>query len=319
MSYTRARILSVGTAVPEKKMTNKDLERLVDTTDEWIVKRTGIHTRYITPKNSSAPAATLGAKAAQKALQMANLKSNDIDCIVCATFTPDNFFPSTACGIARRIGCSHAPAFDLSTACSGFVYAINVANAMITSNGYRTILVVGAEVISRALDWSDRSTCILFGDGAGAVILQRTEVPGEGILATTVGSDSSLGDILMLPAWDGRQNISMNGSEVFKHAVSLMTASTIKCLRKCLMSCQDIDLFIPHQANLRIMRAVASNLSIPTDKVASTVALYGNTSSASIPIALRQVWEDGKIDKGTVVAFVALGGGITWGSAIVRF
>jgi 3-oxoacyl-[acyl-carrier-protein] synthase-3 len=319
MAYKRSRILSVGAALPETMMTNKDLERFVDTSHEWIVKRTGIHTRYITPKGSSAPAAELGAKAAERALEMANLKVNDIDCIVCATFTPDNFFPSTACDIARRIGCLHVPAFDLSAACSGFVYAITVANAMITSDGFRTILVVGTEVISRALNWNDRNTCILFGDGAGAVVLQGTDAVDEGILASTVGSDSSLGDILKLPAWDGRQNISMNGSEVFKHAVSLMTESTNKCLKKCLMSNQDIDLFIPHQANLRIMKAVARNLSIPTNKIASTVELYGNTSSASIPLALRQVWQDGKIDKGTVVVFVALGGGITWGSAIVRF
>ncbi len=318
-NYKDACILSVGTAVPEKILTNSDLEKTLDTSDEWIVKRTGIRTRYIMPEDLPEPAADLGAEAVKKALDKANLSSSDIDTIICATFTPDNFFPSTACGISNRVGCPNVFAFDLSAACSGFLYGVTVAKALISTKQSKTVVVVGSEIISKSLDWGDRGTCILFGDGAGAVVLQETDVPGKGILATDVFCDSSLGDILKLPAWDGKQKMSMNGNEVFKQAVRLMTESTEKSLKVCSMTNEDVDLLIPHQANIRIINSVAKKLNIPENRVVSNVDKYGNTSSASIPLALDEVWDNGKIQDGTVVAFAALGGGITVGSAVVRF
>ncbi len=318
MAGINAEILSVGTAVPEKVLSNHDLEKMVETNDEWITKRTGISTRRISEDKSDTPAANLGAKAAKVALERANMEASEIDTVICATFTPDNFFPSTACGISNIIGCPKAFAFDLSAACSGFVYGLAVGSSLIASGQSEKVLIVGTEIISKSLDWTDRSTCILFGDGAGAVVLQAT-TEDKGILASSVSTDSSLGDILKLPAWDGKQNMFMNGNEVFKQAVRLMSESTVKTLGKCSLGIEDVDLLIPHQANIRIINGVAKKLKVPDGKVFTNVQKYGNTSSASIPLALNEAWEAGLIKDGTTVAFAALGGGITYGSALVRF
>lgn len=318
MSKINAEILSVGAAVPEKVLTNSDLEKMVDTNDEWIVQRTGIKTRRIMDKSVENPAATLGAEAAKIALERANITPEEVDAVICATFTPDNFFPSTACGIANRIGAPTAFAFDLSAACSGFIYGLTVAKSLIESGQNRTIVLVGAEIISRALDWTDRNTCILFGDGAGAVVLRATN-DDKGVLAASVGTDSTLNEILHLRSFDGKQNMFMNGNEVFKQAVRLMTRSTKETLAKCSMGSDDVDLLIPHQANIRIVNSVSKKLGVDESRVVVNLDKYGNTSSASIPIALNEAWEDGKVKDGTVAAIAALGGGITYGSALIRF
>jgi 3-oxoacyl-[acyl-carrier-protein] synthase-3 len=319
MNFKRSRILSVGTVVPDKVFTNFDFEKFLDTSDEWIVQRTGIRTRHISPEHAPDPAADLGSRAVKVALDRAGVAASEVDCLVCATFTPDNFFPSTACGISNRVGCANAFAFDLSAACSGFIYGITVANSLIVSGQCKTVIVVGAEVISKALDWTDRSTCILFGDGAGAVVMQGSDDDDAGMLLSIVKTDSTLGDILKLPAWDGRQKMTMNGNEVYKQAVRQMADTTQLCLDRCGLTIEQLDLLIPHQANIRIMTVVAKHLNCPLEKVISNVDEYGNTSSASIPLALEKAWTCGRIKTGTLVAFTALGGGITYGSALVRF
>lgn len=319
MGYKRSQILSVATEIPEKMVTNHDLEKMVDTSDEWIVKRTGIKTRFIVPDGIENPLTDYGSKAVVKAIERAGLTPADVDTIVCGTVTPDYFFPSTACLIASRIGCKDAFAFDFTSACSGFVYGLVIANSLIVSGQSKTIVVVGGEILSRCVDWTDRGTCILFADGVGAVVLQGTEDPDKGILATHESTDGSLGDILYLSAWDEKRYIQMKGKEVFKHAINMMTETTLRSLESCSMISEDIDVFIPHQANIRIVKAVAKNLNIPNEKVIANVDRYGNTSSATIPIALAEAWDDGKISDGTVVALSALGGGVTIGSAIIRF
>jgi 3-oxoacyl-[acyl-carrier-protein] synthase-3 len=319
MNNLHAAIRSVGVAVPDKILTNNDLEQFLDTSDEWIVQRTGIRQRRISPENTPEQAADLGSRAVTQALARANVDPAAVECVICATFTPDNFFPSTACGISNRVGCPNACAFDISAACAGFVYGITMANALISSGQYATVVVVGSEIVSRVLDWTDRSTCILFGDGAGAVVLQGTEEHDRGILASILKTDSSLGHILKLPSFDGRQKMSMQGNEVFKQAVRLMADTTLSCLAKCSLAAENIDVLIPHQANIRIMTSVAKAMHVPVEKVIMNVHTYGNTSSASIPLALDEAWNDGRITDGTLVALTALGGGLTYGSTVVRF
>ncbi len=319
MSQARSRIISVGTSVPETVLTNKELESFLDTTDEWITTRTGIRERHIYPRGEPGKASDLGATAARNALARCNMVPSDIDGIVCASFTPDNFFPSTACTIGKRLGCKDVFAFDLSAACAGFVYGLSVANALIANGQYRRILLVGAEVISKTLDWEDRGTCILFGDGAGAVVLERTEKPDCGVLTSHLASDGSLGHILTLPAWGPRRKMSMRGNEVFKHAVRMMHDSVCICLRNCGKDADNIDLVIPHQANVRILRSLADHLKVPMDRVVVNLDRYGNTSSASIPLALEEVWDEGRIEDGTCAVFTSLGGGVTVASAVVQF
>jgi 3-oxoacyl-[acyl-carrier-protein] synthase-3 len=317
----RAEILAVGTALPEGVLTNRDLEGIVETTDEWIVKRTGIRERRVFPREQAlqASAAELGARAATVALERAGLSAADIDGVICATFTPDSFFPSTACSISRLLGRDHVLAFDLSAACAGFVYGCTVANALIATGQCRTILLVGSEIITKSLDWSDRTTCILFGDGAGAVVIRGTDEQERGILGAHISSVGSLGDILTLPAWGERRSMSMNGNEVFKHAVRMMSEASLKCLQSCGLSRDDIDLIIPHQANRRIITALARQLGVPLERVVINIERYGNTSSASIPLALDEAWQQGLVAEGSRVLFTSLGGGITIGSAMVRF
>jgi 3-oxoacyl-[acyl-carrier-protein] synthase III len=300
-------------------MVNKEFEKIIDTTEEWITTRTGIRERHIVPLNEHIPASELGVKAASKALEKAGCQPSEIDGLICATFTPDSFFPSTACRMQATLGCQNAFAIDVSAACAGFVYALSIANSFIKCGQCKKILVVGTEVISKTLDWSDRSTCILFGDGAGAVLVEVTDNKDCGILKSYLLSDGSLGDILILPAWGEKRFIRMKGNEVFKHAVRMMTETSKKVVADAGLTLDDIDYFIPHQANIRIISAVAEQLKLTKEKVVCNVDRYGNTSSASIPIALDEVWSQGCITSGKIVLLTGLGGGITAGSVIVRF
>jgi 3-oxoacyl-[acyl-carrier-protein] synthase-3 len=295
------------------------LEKIVNTSDEWITTRTGIRQRYICGKDENIHAYDLGAQAAKQALANAKIEADKIDGIICATFTPDYFFPATACKIQHLLGCTNAFGFDVSAACSGFLYGLTVADAMIQSGKCKTMLLVGVEIASKTLDWSDRGTCILFGDGAGAVVLEASDDPDTGILSTYLQSDGSLGDILTLPAWGEKRFMTMNGSEVYKNAVRMMGDASIKSLDKAGLHIENIDLLIPHQANIRIIRAMAAHLKLPMEKVICNVDHYGNTGAASIPIALEEAWSSGRIKDGTLVVFTSLGGGLAVGSVVVRF
>jgi 3-oxoacyl-[acyl-carrier-protein] synthase-3 len=308
--------------VPPQILTNKDLEKIIDTSDEWITKRTGIRERHIVPKDESIHVYDLGAQAAQQALERAGIAPESVDAIICATFSPDNFFPTTACKMQDMLGCKHAFAFDISAACAGFVYALTLANSLIASGQCDTVVVVGAEIASRTLDWTDRTTCILFGDGAGAVVLTASDDDTKGILSTYLYSDGSLGDILTLPAWSatgGRQFMKMQGGEVYKHAVRLMSDAVNKALAAAGLSINDLDLLIPHQANLRIIEAIGKHMKLPKEKVIVNVDRYSNTGSASIPLALNEAWQNGRITDGTITAFSALGGGLASGSVVIRW
>lgn len=315
----RARIVSVGCSVPEHVLTNKDLEKILDTSDEWIAARTGIRERHVFEKGTEANAYELGGKACKAALEKAGCKPDDIDGIICATFSPDCFFPSTACKIQHYIGNTNACAFDVSAACAGFVHALVLANSMIISGQCNRMLVVGAEITSKTLDWTDRTTCILFGDGAGAVVVEACESEDTGILSTYLKSNGSLGDILYLPAWGENRFMHMNGNEVFKHAVRLMGEATDSCLKQAGIKTEDIDLLIPHQANIRIIEAMSRHMNVPREKIVTNLERYGNTSSASIPLALEEAWAQGRVKPGSIVVFTALGGGLVWGSAVVCF
>jgi 3-oxoacyl-[acyl-carrier-protein] synthase-3 len=306
--------------VPEKVMTSAEFEKIIDTTEEWIVTRTGIRERHIMAKEVEMPASVLGANAARIALERAGRTPADIDAIICATFTPDSFFPSTACRIQTALGCCNAFAFDVSAACAGFVYALTLANSLVISGQCARVLVVGAEVISKSLDWTDRTTCILFGDGAGAVVVEASDdASGRGIQKAILHSDGAYGDILELPAWGEKRTMRMKGNEVFKHAVRMMSEVSQNVITQAGLTLDDIDLFIPHQANVRIIGAVGQQLGLPPHKVVCNVERFGNTSSASIPLALDEAWSKGKIVAGSRVLFTALGGGLTVGSVLVRF
>lgn len=305
--------------MPQTVLTNKQIETFLNTSDEWITTRTGIKERRIVPKDQQISASEMGSKAARVALERAGLSASDIDGIAVATFTPDNFFPSTACRIQSELGCEGAFAFDLSAACAGFVYVLTVASNMILSGQAKTMLVIGSEIISKTLDWTDRGTCILFGDGAGAVVLQAEEDSSKGIMSSYLSSDGSLGNILQLPAWGENRFMQMKGNEVFKHAVRLMTDASKKAISKAGLSIDQIDLLIPHQANIRIIQSIAEQLAIPMTKVVTNLEKYGNTSSASIPLALEEAWLDGRVNDGTKALLVGLGGGITVGSVVASF
>lgn len=317
--HKRARILAVGTSLPEKIVTNEHYASYLETSDAWIVRMTGISERRIVDPLLPDSAATLGTEAAKIALARAGISAADVDGIIVPTFSPDNIFPSTACTIAERLGCRKGVfAFDLSAACAGFVYGLTVANALVVSGQSKTILVIGAEVTSRTVNWDDRGTAPLFGDGAGAVVI--TAATGdEGILSCDMAADPTLGDILRLPLWSEESKMYMNGHEVFKNAVRLMSASTTAAIEKAGLTFDDIDLLIPHQANIRIIKAIGEYLKLPEDRVVVNVDRYGNTSSASIPIALNEAWEKGMITPGKTVVLTGLGGGVTYGSAVIRF
>lgn len=319
MNYKRAQIISVGAAVPERVLTNQDFEKYLDTSDEWIVRRTGIRKRHFVTENMPDAATALGAQAVSSALENAQLRPQDLDGIICATFTQDHLFPSTACEISKKLDCSQIFAFDLFAACTGFIYGLTIANSLILSGQYNTIAVVGTEVISRYIDWNDRATCVLFGDAAGAAIVQGSEDADHGILSCSIKSDNSYTELLQLSALGDKRYMCMNGREVFKIAVRIMADSTLESLKTCNLTLDDIDFLIPHQANVRIIDAIGQRLKLPSEKVISNVESYGNTSSASIPLALKQAWDEGKIRKNTLVALAALGGGVTYGSAVIRF
>ncbi len=315
----KARIKGIGKSVPEKIVTNFDLEKTIDTSDEWIRTRTGIVQRHIIADDCNDMASDLGAKASLEALENSKVSAEDIDCIMCATFTPDNAFPSTACSIQKKIGAKNAMAFDLSAACSGFLYGLALADSLIRSKKHKKILLVGSETISKVVDWKDRNTCVLFGDGAGAVVISAEE--GEnGILSTYEKSDGELGtDVLSLSAWGENRYIKMNGNKTFKYAVQRMSLATKTALSSANLEVKDIDYLVPHQANTRIMTATAEKIDIPVEKVIVNVDKYGNTSSASIPLALYDAVKDGRIKENSLVAMTAFGGGLTWGSVVVRW
>ncbi|MDD5687972.1 MAG: ketoacyl-ACP synthase III [Elusimicrobia bacterium] len=320
-------IIGIGSYLPEKILTNNDLEKIVDTTDEWITTRTGIKERRIA-KDTEATS-DLGIKAARKAIEKAKISPDEIDAIIVATITPDMFFPSTACFIQKEIKAKNAAAFDVSAACSGFIYSIAIARDFIRCNTYKTILIIGAETLSRITDWEDRNICVLLGDGAGAVLLRKTDSSSD-ILSTYLKADGNASDLLFLPAGGSRNPAShktidnrlhymkMEGNKIFKIAVRAMTEAAIKAIEMANITCDDVKLIIPHQANIRIIEAVADQLKVPMEKVFLNIHKYGNTSAASTPIALEEAISEGKVKKGDIVVLVAFGGGLTWGATVIR-
>jgi 3-oxoacyl-[acyl-carrier-protein] synthase III len=324
-----ATITGVGYYAPPGVLTNEDLEKLVDTSDEWITQRTGMKRRHIIAPDGVT--SDLAVPAALGALSAAGKQPSDIDCIICATATPDYPFPALACLVAARLGIPGTPAFDISIACSGFVYALTTAASFIRSGVFGSVLVIGAETLSKITDYTDRTTCILFGDGAGAAVVERSEE--DCFLGADLGADGSDPSVLYLPGGGSRfpfnRNgevadqrlgyIKMQGQSVFKFAVNQMAASTRAALERAGLETSDIDVVIPHQANLRIVDATIKMLGVPAEKCIVNIAEYGNTSAASIPIALAEAVEQGRIRKDDVVVMVAFGGGLSWGSIVWRW
>jgi 3-oxoacyl-[acyl-carrier-protein] synthase-3 len=322
MSY--ARIAGTGSFLPEQVLSNHDLERLVDTNDAWIQERTGIKKRHIAAESETT--CDLAEQASRRALEMAGWAPDTLDLIIVATTTPDRIFPSTACLLQQRLDVHGCAAFDLQAVCTGFVYALGVADKFIRSGSARRALVVGAETLSRIIDWTDRSTCILFGDGAGAVLLEASEEPG--LLSTHLHADGSFESLLTVPFGisdgyerlrAGEAHIQMKGNEVFRVAVNTLGRIVDETLAHNRLEKSDIDWLIPHQANIRIIQATAKKLSMPMDRVVVTVDEHGNTSAASIPLALDVAVRDGRIQRGETLMMEAFGGGFTWGSALLRF
>jgi 3-oxoacyl-[acyl-carrier-protein] synthase-3 len=321
----RSQVRGVGSALPRRILTNAELAGQVDTSDEWIVQRTGIRQRHIASDDETT--ASLGEAAARAALGHAGLTPDDIDLIVVATSTPDNTFPATAVNIQNRLGMRHGFAFDLQAVCSGFVYAVSVADLHIRGGMARRVLVIGAETFSRILDWTDRTTCVLFGDGAGAIVLEAAECAGtpedRGVLASALRSDGAHKDKLYVdggPSTTGTVgHLRMEGREVFKHAVGMITDVVTAALAAGHATTDDLDWFVPHQANLRIIDASAKKMGIDPSKVVATVGLHGNTSAASVPLALSVAVSDGRIKKGDLVMLEAMGGGFTWGAVLLRW
>lgn len=325
-----ASLKSIGAYAPSRILSNSDLEKMVDTSDEWIEKRTGIKERRIAASDEAT--SDLGVKAALIAIERASISNEEIDLIICATLSPDYLcMPSTACVIAGKLGISDVMAFDISAACSGFVYMLSMAKAFIESGMKKNILLIGAEKISSVVDYTDRGTCILFGDGAGAAIIGRTEDKNEAILDVHASSDGRYGDFLITPGCgskypcsqetlDNKLNyIKMQGNDVYKIAVKTLTNDVLDILEKNNINASQIDHFIPHQANFRIIEAVRAKLDFPIEKTVLTVAKYGNTSAASIPMAINDAYEEGRIKKGDLMLLDTFGGGFTWASALVKF
>jgi 3-oxoacyl-[acyl-carrier-protein] synthase III len=316
-----SRIAGTGGYLPALIVTNADLAQRIDTDDEWVRTRTGICQRHIAA--SSEQTSDLALVAAQRALAAANLAAGDIDLIIVATTTPDMVFPSTACILQDKLGTKNCPAFDVQAVCSGFVYALSIADRMVASGAAQNALVVGAEIYSRILDWSDRGTCVLFGDGAGAVVLAPSERPG--ILAAHLHADGSYRDILSVPgtvangAVSGRPLLKMDGHAVFKFAVKVLAETAQEALASAGMAPGAVDWVIPHQANIRIMEATMKRLGLPLERMISTVGLHANTSAASIPLALDVAVRDGRIRAGHNVMLLGVGGGFTWGSILLRW
>ncbi|KAA3512278.1 beta-ketoacyl-ACP synthase III [Agrobacterium rosae] len=321
----RSIIRGYGAALPKRVMTNQDIEAIVETTDEWIVQRTGIKQRYIAGEGETT--SSLGELAARAALENAGIKPDEIDLIIVATSTPDNTFPATAVNIQNRLGITGGFAFDVQAVCSGFVYAMATADLYIRGGMAKRVLVIGAETFSRILDWTDRTTCVLFGDGAGAVVLEAGEGEGKtsdrGILTSNLRSDGSHKDKLYVdggPSTTGTVgHLRMEGREVFKHAVGMITDVIEAAFEATGTTADDLDWLVPHQANRRIIDGSAKKLGIPSEKVVITVDQHGNTSAASIPLALAVAAADGRIKKGDLVMLEAMGGGFTWGAVLLRW
>lgn len=321
-------ILGTGSYLPPKVLTNKDLEKMVDTTDEWIRTRTGIVERHIVEEGQAC--SDLAAEAAKRACEAAGCTPEDIDLIICATFTPDTLCPSTACHIQGKIGNKKAFAFDLSAACSGFVFALSTAWHFLETGKYKRALVIGSEAMSRFIDWEDRNTCVLFADGAGAVVLGPVD-EGKGILSEFMQCDGSQTELIIIPGCgslnpadaavlEGRQQyLKMLGNDVFKFAVRIVGEAVEKALEPTGLKQEDIDWLIPHQANIRIIEAAGKRLNLPPERLVMNLDRCGNTSAATVPIALDEIVREGKVKDGDILAFVAFGGGLTWGANIIRW
>ncbi len=321
MSTSYSRIAGTGSYLPAKVLSNRDLEATVDTTDEWIHSRTGIRQRHISDDNEQT--SDLALEASRKALEAAGVAAADIDLIIVATTTPDMVFPSTACLLQSKLGAKNCPAFDVQAVCSGFIYGLSTADQFMRSGQYRNALVVGAEIYSRILDWKDRSTCVLFGDGAGAVVLQRSTAPG--ILSSHLHADGAHAGMLSVPGTvcggkvSGRPLLQMDGQGVFKFAVKVLDDVVGEALAANHLQKTDIDWLIPHQANIRIIQATAKKLGLSMEKVVVTVDRHANTSAASIPLALDEAVRDGRIRAGQHVLLEGVGGGFTWGAVLVKW
>ena len=323
-----ARITGTGSYAPKKVITNHDLEKLVDTSDQWITERTGIRERRVVEKGQTT--SDLAYEASHRALKAAGLSAQDLDLILVATVTPDTYLPSLACVLQDKLHAKKAAAFDIFAACSGFIYGLAVAQAFIESGMYANILLVGAEVLSRFTDWEDRNTCVIFGDGAGAVVLQK-HAGKRGVLSTHLHSDGSFGDFITVPGGGAlhppshetvnkkMHYIKMRGNETFKVAVRALEDVVQEALEHNKVKAEDIDLLVPHQANLRIIQAMAQRLNMPMEKVVVTIDKYGNTSAASIPMALDEAVRDGRIKENNLILLEAFGGGLTWASALLRW
>jgi 3-oxoacyl-[acyl-carrier-protein] synthase III len=321
----RARIIGTGSYLPARVVSNAELAARVDTSDEWIIERTGIRQRHVVAAGEFT--SDLATAAAQRALESAGLTADDIDLIIVATATPDQTFPACATVVQHKLGMTHGVAFDIAAVCSGFLYALTVADAMLTSGAHRTALVIGAETFSHLLDWEDRTTCVLFGDGAGAVVLRAeagTGTPADrGILATRLHSDGRYNDLLYVDGGPGSTGttgkLRMKGKEVFRHAVTNLASVMTETLDAAGLAAGDVAWVVPHQANLRILEATARKLGLPIGRVVVTVDAHANTSAASVPLALDAAVRDGRIQPGDLLLLEAMGGGFTWGAAAVRW
>ncbi len=327
MASYSAIITGTGSSLPEKRLTNGDLAKMVDTNDEWITQRTGIKERRIVSDGEST--ASLGTAAARQALEVAGLGPGEVDAIVCATITPEMVFPSTACFIGAELGMIGAAAFDISAACSGFIYAMTTGASFIKSGQFKNVLVLGAETLSRIVNYKDRASCILFGDGAGAIVMQRSQEPGRGLIYSQLHADGRGGDVMKcipgsrFPICEemiarDEHFMQIRGREVYKFAVSKFEELIEEAMRACELTADQVKLIIPHQVNMRIIDTALEKLGMPKEKAFVNIDKYGNTSAASIPIALDEAWRAGKIKRGDVLVFVAFGGGLTWANAVVR-
>ena len=325
MAFIRSIIRGVGASLPKRVMTNDDLARMVDTSDEWIRDRTGIEQRHIAAEGELT--SDFGIAASHQALVRAGIDPIDIDLVVCATSTPDRTFPATGVRIQAGLGVTKGAAFDVQAVCSGFIYALSIADNFLKAGQFKRAIVVGAETFSRILDWKDRSTCVLFGDGAGAVVLEaQTQLGGRedrGILATRIRSDGRFEELLYVDGGPGSTkttgHLRMNGREVFRHAVQKISGVIEETLVMTGYASDEVDLYVPHQANKRILDGIAKRLNIPRSKIVYTLAKHGNTSAASIPLALNQAFEDHRLVEGRLVLMEAMGGGLTWGAALARW
>lgn len=324
----RASITGIGSFLPGKVLTNYDLEKIVDTSDDWIIQRTGIKERRIVEEGVIT--SDLAAQASIRAMEDAGVSPKDLDLIITSTITPDHFFPATSCYIQQKIGATRASAFDILAACAGFIYALSIGRSFVDSGAMKTVLVIGAECLSKITDYTDRKTCVLFGDGAGAVIIQKSSAKHE-ILDTKLAADGSQADVLVMPGGGSKypatlesvqqqmHYIKFKGKEVFKLAINNITNLIYETIEKNGLKLSDIDLIIPHQSNLRIIEATMEKIGLPMEKAFVNIDKYGNTSSASIPIAIDEARKEGRLKKGNIIMLVAFGGGLTWGSSIIRW